>query len=90
MKAFGTVRNSTLVDYFEIMLKTLEKLGRRQAVEILNYAVIVNYVKMRGRECDSKEEIVLFVAAVTGVLTGFFIADESRSGCTVMTVGDIE
>ena len=90
MQLLRLVDVGTLVCHLEVLLQCGKKLFRAQSVEILDDAVVVEDGQLAGLEADGHEVVILFVAAVVGVLL-LFLCTHEGSGCrAVVSVGNIE
>ena len=74
----------------KVLLQLVEELFLRQAIEILDYAVVVDDRQLVIREAHSHEVVVFFVPRVVGVLLTLLITYEGSSRRAVVSVSDVE
>ena len=71
-------------------LSFFEKFGRRQAVQVLHHAVVVDDAELARREGHGQEIAVLLAARVVRILRAALLSHARRGGRAVVTVGDVE
>ena len=74
----------------EVLGEAVEELCGGEAVEVADYAVVVDDVEVGGGEGYCEEVIVFFVAGVGGVGLCFFVAYEGCGSGAVVAVSDVE
>ncbi len=90
MKGRGGIDFLTHLLDDEILRETIKKFLLSQPIEISYYAVVVDDLKMRGREGHRHEIIVFLITAMVGICGSLLCSYKSGGRRAMMTVGNVK
>ena len=90
MDILWLIDSLSLVLNLKILAEFLEKIFRRQTVEILDYTVVVEYRQLTCREADSHEIVVFLFSRMMGILLCLLGTHQCSSRRAMMPVSDIQ